>query len=67
MAAMQNKDVNWLFDAYMSCNFQWFLKSGNVILDVKEITKAITRAEEHLTVHAPKMVLPKVSNRFSLV
>ena len=63
---LQNADVKWLFDAYMSCNFQWFLKSGNVILDPKEITGAISRAVEHLSVHASKMIGPVLSARYSL-
>lgn len=63
---VQNADVKWMFDAYMSCNFQWFLKSGNVILDPKEITGAISRAIEHLSVHAKKMVVPVLSTRYSL-
>ena len=64
---LQNKEVNWLFDAYMSCNFQWFLKSGNTILDAGELTRAIENAVDHLSVHAKKMVVPVVSARFSLV
>ena len=64
---VQNADVKYMFDAYMSCNFQWFLKSGNVILDPKEISGAISRAIEHLDVHAKQMLTPKLSARFSLV
>ena len=51
----------------MSCNFQWFLKSGNTILDAREITQAIERSIDHLNVHAKTMTLPKVSTRYSLV
>ncbi|KAK9844471.1 hypothetical protein WJX74_002909 [Apatococcus lobatus] len=47
-----DEEVNFQFDAYASCNFQWFLKSSNVLLDVPTVLGSVQHAMRHL--HAYK-------------
>ena len=48
----QDEEINFQFDAYASCNFQWFLKSSNVLLDVPTVLGSVQHAMRHL--HAYK-------------
>ena len=63
----QGKDVNFQFDTYETCNFQWFLKSGNVILDAKELIEAVTHAIQHLSVHADDSHAFVKTHRFNVM
>ncbi|KAK9814303.1 hypothetical protein WJX72_003660 [[Myrmecia] bisecta] len=49
-----NRDVNYQFDAYAACNFQWFLKNGNVLLDVAQLVEAVELAFKHIAMFEPR-------------
>ena len=38
---MQDEDVGWQMDMYAACNFQWFLKLGNLVLDYSQVADAV--------------------------
>ena len=46
--ALQREDVLWQFDAYAACNFRWFLKYANILLNSEEVVVGIAQALEHV-------------------
>ena len=45
---LQDSDLDWQMDAYAACNFQWFLKSGNLVLDFTQVGDALETAVTHV-------------------
>ena len=45
---LQYTDVYWQFDPYAACNFQWFLKHANIILNPQEVVSGLQQAIEHI-------------------
>ena len=48
LLCVQDADVDWQFDAYAACNFQWFLKSGNLVLDFGQVADALQTGVTHV-------------------
>ena len=48
LPCLQDTDVDWQMDAYAACNFQWFLKSGNLVLDFGQVTDALQTGVAHV-------------------
>ena len=48
MPCVQDADVDWQMDAYAACNFQWFLKSGNLVLDFGQVADALQTGVTHV-------------------
>ena len=46
---MQDQDVDMQIDTYAACNFQWFLKSGNLVLDLQQVGDALNTGITHVT------------------
>ena len=45
---LQDQDVDWQMDTYAACNFQWFLKSGNLVLDFTQVADALQTGITHV-------------------
>ena len=45
---LQDEDVDWQMDMYAACNFQWFLKSGNLVLDFGQVADAVQVGITHV-------------------
>lgn len=45
---LQDADLDWQMDAYAACNFQWFLKSGNLVLDFEQVGDALQTGVTHV-------------------
>jgi len=45
---LQDEDVDWQMDTYAACNFQWFLKSGNLVLDYGQVGDAVETGIMHV-------------------
>eukprot|EP00891_Asterochloris_glomerata_P001651 jgi/Astpho2/1651/Aster-04087 len=41
-------EVYWQFDPYAACNFQWYLKHANIILNPEEVVSGLQQAIEHI-------------------
>lgn len=48
LAVLQDADLDWQMDAYAACNFQWFLKSGNLVLDFTQVGDALQTGVTHV-------------------
>lgn len=48
LPCLQDTDVDWQMDAYAACNFQWFLKSGNLVLDFGQVADALQTGVGHV-------------------
>lgn len=59
--------MDFQFDAYEVCNFQWFLKAGNVLLDGEQLLAAVDHAILHLSVHADDSYAYAKSHRFNVL
>lgn len=44
----EDEDVDWQMDTYATCNFQWFLKSGNLVLDYGQVGDAVETGIMHV-------------------
>ncbi|KAL3143320.1 hypothetical protein ABBQ38_002159 [Trebouxia sp. C0009 RCD-2024] len=44
----EDADLDWQMDAYAACNFQWFLKSGNLVLDFTQVGDALQTGVTHV-------------------
>ena len=45
---LQDKDVDMQMDTYAACNFQWFLKSGNLVLDLQQVSDGLRTGITHV-------------------
>lgn len=63
---IQDEEINYQFDAYASCNFQWFLKSSNVLLDVPTILGSVQHAMRHLHAYKDDPRTTLTTERFAL-
>ncbi len=63
---LQEEEVNFQFDAYASCNFQWFLKSSNVLLDVPTVLGGVQHAMRHLLAYKDDPRTTLTTERYAL-
>ena len=45
---LQDEDVDWQMNTYAACNFQWFLKAGNLVLDFHQVADAVQAGITHV-------------------